>query len=302
MEELLSLPEIEDAHGRALRRLGRTPENGVELADALARELFADRSVPADVRRTVLRAIIGPTPGGLQALGWLARNDKLDPEAVQNYAGHLPIGTPLEDALGERESVEAVDSLLRGVDLPRLGRLGVCVRVLASPLITEGARPVVLRRILAGPWLTVGDRRTLVEWALGAEVVEEIAAGFAHAVPVAPAGLARAALVCLVEQGEDVAVVVRYALAHLASWAEPRPVLQGLLDLVERHGPDMQPPLRRQALDACRRQRHAPLRRRAYQLAARTEGEDFLREALRDTDGGVRSWALSRLTRGGGQE
>jgi len=91
--------------------------------------------------------------------------------------------------------------------------------------------------------------------------------------------------------------VVRSVIANLSGWADPRPILQGLLDLVDRNGADLQPALRRQALDLCRRQKEALLRRRAYQLAARTEAADFLGEALRDPDFGVRSWALSRLNR-----
>lgn len=303
MEDLLSLPHIDAVHRRALRRLGRSEEFDadsidIELVDAMARELHADRNVPTEVRKTVMRALVAPTPGGLQALGWLCRNDRVDPDAVLAFAGNLPVGPATEPALGEKESVEVVESVLKGCDLPRLGRLGVCVRLLASPLLSEAGRAAALKRILAGPWLNVGDRRTLVEWALGAEVLEEIAAGFSHSVPVAPAGLSRTALVCLVEQGEDLAVVVRYAIQHLPSWTEPKHVLQGLLDLVERHGPEMQAALRRQALDVCRRVSETVIRRRAYQLAARTESDEFLREALRDPDYGVRSWAMSRMNRG----
>lgn len=299
MEDLFSLPHIDGVHRRALRRLGR-PEDfdaesiDIDLVDAMARELHADRNVPADVRKTVMRALVAPTPGGLQALGWLCRNDRVDPDAVLAFAGNLPVGPADEPALGEKESVEVVESVLKGCELPRLGRLGVCVRFLASPLFSDAGRAAALRRILAGPWLTVGDRRTLVEWALGAEVLEEIAAGFAHQIPVAPASLSRTALVLLVDQGEDLAVVIRYAIQHLSSWTEPKHVLQGLLDLVERFGPDMQPALRKQALDVCRKVSETVVRRRAYQLAARTETDEFLRDALRDPDYGVRSWALSR--------
>lgn len=308
MEDLLSLPHIGAVHQRALRRLGRIDveeglgEVDLDLVDAMARELHADRNVPLEVRKTVMRALVAPTPGGLQALGWLCRNERVDPEAVMAFAGNLPVGEPDEGALGEREASEVVESVLKGVDLPRMGRLGVCVRFLASPLLNETGRAAALRRAVSGPWLNVGDRRTLVEWALGAEVADEINAAFSHAVPAAPPALARTALLCLVDQGEDLAVVVRYALANLGTWVDPRPILQGLMDLVERNGADMQPALRRQALDVCRKRSEALLRRRAYQLAARTEAPDFLREALRDSDFGVRSWALSRLNRPAGQE
>ena len=307
MDDLLSLPHMQTVHRRALRRLGRAeteegaPEIDLDLVDALARELCADRSVPPLVRREVMRALVAPTPGGLQALGWLCRNESVDPSAVMSYAANLPLGESDPEALGERESLEAVESVLRGMEATRSGRMGVCVRLLASTLLSEAGRAAGLRRLVTGPWLTPGDRRTLVEWAVGIEVADEVAATFSHTVPPAPPGLARAALVCLVDQGDDLSAVVRSVIANLAAWADPRPLLQGLLDLVERSGSEMQPALRRQALDLCRRQKEALLRRRAYQLAARTESADFLKEALRDTDFGVRSWAMSRLNRPEGQ-
>ncbi len=307
MEDLLTLPYMDIVHRRALRRLGRTEaaegsvEIDLDLVDAMARELYADRMAPAGVRREVMRALVAPSPGGLQALGWLCRNEPVDANAVMTYAANLPLGDSLPSALTERESVDAVESVMRSLEGSRTGRLGVAVHLLGSTLLSEPGRSAGLKRLVTGPWLTPGDRRTLVEWAVGLDVADEVAAGFAHSVPPAPPGLARTALTCLVDQGDDLASVVRSVIANLGNWADPRPILQGLLDLVDRNGTDMQPALRRQALDLCRRQKEALLRRRAYQLAARTEAPDFLREALRDPDFGVRSWALSRLNRPEGQ-
>ncbi len=303
MQDLLTQPHLQTVYNRALRRLGRTgsPEESSEidpeLLDALARELCADRRVPDGLRREVLRELVAPTPGGLLALGWLCRNQPVEASTALNFVANLPSGEPLAEALDAREAVEALESLMRAMEASRSGRLGLVVRLLGSTLLNEAARSAALKRVVGGPWLTPGDRRTLVEWALGLDVADEIAAGFTHSIPQAPAGLARTALPCLVDQGEDLAGVVRSVVANAASWADPRPLLQGLLDLLERSGPELQPALRRQALDLCRRHKEALLRRRAYQLAANTEGPDFLQEALRDPDFGVRSWALSRLNR-----
>lgn len=308
MQDLLTQPQLQTVYHRALRRLGRTgnPEDSGEVdqefLDVLAREMCADRRVPDGLRREVLRELVGPTPGGLQALAWLCRNQPMEPGVAMNFVAGLNAGDPTPDALAPREAVEALESLMRAMETSRSGRLEVVTRLLASPLFSETGRSAGLKRVVSGPWLTPGDRRTLVEWALGLDVVDEIAASFSHSIPQAPVSLARTALPCLVDQGEDLAGVVRSVVANATSWEDPRPLLQGLLDLIESNGAELQPALRRQALDLCRRHKEALLRRRAYQLAADTEGPDFLREALRDRDFGVRSWALSRLNRSNTQD
>ncbi len=307
MEDLLTLPYMDIVHRRALRRLGRTEDAEVaseidlDLVDAMARELHADRMAPAGVRREVMRALVAPSPGGLQALGWLCRHEPVEAQSVMTYAANLPLGEAVPSALTERESLEAVEAVMGTLEGARTGRLGVAVHLLASTLLGEAGRSACLKRLVTGPWLTPSDRRTLVEWAVGLDVADEVVSGFAHGVPPAPPALARTALTCLVDQGDDLSSVVRSVIANLSGWTDARPILQGLLDLVDRNGADLQPALRRQALDLCRRQKEALLRRRAYQLAARTESPDFLREALRDSDFGVRSWALSRLNRPDGQ-
>lgn len=301
MEDLLDLPGVQAVVVRVLRRRGREiPPEGLaldaELAEALTRELLAERTLTEEVRRRALQRVVGPDPAGLRALAWVVRKGRLEGEALMSWVARLPLGPSAPSALGEREAAEAVGELLRGVELPRVARVGLCVRVLASALIQEGARGPLLRACLAGPWFTPGDRRTLVEWAAGVEVVEDLVLGFSQGVPPAPVGLVRTALACMVEQGNELGTVVRYALTHLATWPDPRPVLMGLMDLLERFPSDLPVASRRQVLEVVRAHPEAALRRRAYQLAGSAGDSGLLREALRDADPTVRSWALSRLS------
>ncbi|HXE73721.1 MAG TPA: hypothetical protein VNO81_13750 [Candidatus Nitrosotenuis sp.] len=299
MEDLLALPQLEPAWRRVRRRFPEVKINGspladARLADALAREVHEDKTIPDPVRCQALRSLVGLGPGGLLALSWLARHDQVSPDDLLDYAALLTPGAPVDQALEEREAVEVTERLMSGVELPRLARLVLSVRLLACQLFSEAGRAAVLRRLLAGPWLVASDRRTLLEWALGADLGQGQAPALAD-LPEPPVSLLRPALVGLVQQGEEVGAVARYALANLGSWSDSRPAVQGLLDLVERHGAGLPPALRRQILDCALAQAEPALRRRAYQVGAAAEGESFLRAGLRDPDFGVRNWVLGRL-------
>lgn len=293
--------QLELVRRRAGRRLGRTGvgETGAydaQMLDAMARELYVDRVVGLDIKRSVFPGLFQVSPGGLLALAWLCRDEKTSKDLVSgeklaNFSRTLVCGAPLEDALNSQESVEVVESILRHGDLGKNGRAGICVRLLASTFLSTVGRSAALERIMTIPAMN-NERKTVFLWGMGLDVQAEIARGYAYEVPLAPASLARSAIMCLVACGEECSALVRHVLTDIDCWPDPQPVLQGILDVVEKRGDDMQAGVRRQALDVCVRRESAALRRRAYSLAVKTGNREFLQMALKDPDFSVRGWAL----------
>lgn len=299
MEELLSRSELERPVRRALRRFGQEELNDALLqnpifTDLLVQEIHAEPNLAPAVRAELYARLAGPGPGGIQALGWMVKSGLARAEVVLSFISRLPIGPPDEGALKEAETLEVADSLLPLEELRRPLRVAVALQLLSCSLLSPRGRTALLSKLLTASWMHPADRRAVLLWAIGMEVPEEVTAVF-NQVPPPPGELIRPALVGLTTQGEDVPVVLRMGMERLKSWEDPVQALHGLLDVLETSGTGIQGPIRRQVLDLAANHEQATVRRRAYSIGERLEGEGYMRMAVRDRDSSIRAWAVTRV-------
>ncbi len=299
MEELLSRSELERPVRRALRRFGQDElsdpllQNPV-FTDILVQEIHAEPNVAPQLRAELYARLAGPGPGGIQALGWMVKSGLARAEVVLSFVSRLPIGPPDEGALKESETLEVVDSLLPLEELRRPLRVAVALQLLSCSLLSQRGRAALMQKLLTASWMHPADRRAVLLWALGMEVPEEISGVF-NQVPPPPGELIRPALAGLVQVGEDVPVVLKLGLERLKSWEDPVQAVHGLLDVLENAGSGVQAPMRRQVLDAATNHEQAAVRRRAYTIGEKLEGEHYMRQAVRDKDSSIRAWAVTRV-------
>ena len=272
-------------------------EIDANFVDVLARELWADKAVPSEMRLELMRGFVQASPGGLLALAWVCSNDKVDVDFLLEYAGALPFGEPEAGSLGDAECEAVVDGILRVGDLEPVSRVGVCVRLLASVFMSASGRNAALKRVLTINTFSNKEKKIVFQWAMGLNIMEDMA-DFKFEVPQAPVALARAGVNCLVDSGEDAARVIRHVVTNIMCWDDSRSVLGGLLDLLGRGNADLQGSLntiRRQLLELCSSHSDASIRRRAYRMGTTLDNKDFLQKALKDSDFAVRMWAIGQL-------
>lgn len=299
MDELLSRSELERPLRRALRRFGQDElspnllQNPI-FTDHLVQEVHAEPNLAPALRAELYARLAGPGPGGIQALGWMVKSGLARAEVVLSFVSRLPLGPPDEGALKEAETLEVAESLLPLEELRRPLRVAVALQLLSCSLLSPRGRAALLQKLLTATWMHPGDRRTVLLWALGMEVPEEIGAVF-NQIPPPPGELIRPALAGLVALGEDVPAVLKLGLERLQSWDDPVQALHGLLDVLETHGAGLQGQIRRQVLDLATRHEQPAVRRRAYALGEKLEGEGYMRQAVRDSDSSIRAWAVTRV-------
>ncbi|MEW6282559.1 MAG: hypothetical protein AB1758_28375 [Candidatus Eremiobacterota bacterium] len=299
MEELLDRSELQRPLRRALRRFGQEQWDPALLhnplfSDLLVQEVHAEPNLLPRLRAELYAALAGPGPGGIQALGWMVKNGLARADVVLSFVSRLPIGMPDEGALREPETLEVAEALLTLEDLRRPLKVAVAIQLLSSSLLSPRGRSALLQRLLSATWMHASDRRSVLVWALGGELPEEVCAAFSQ-LPGPPGELIRPALTGLVAQGEDPTAVIRLGLERMGAWDDPIPGLMGLMDVLEGAGTAVQAALRRQLLDLAVRHELSSIRRRAYAIGEKLEGESFMRLAVRDADSSIRAWAVSRI-------
>lgn len=299
MEELLSKSELERPVRRALRRFGQDElsegvlQNPI-FTDLLVQEVHAEPNLAPALRAELYSRLAGPGPGGIQALGWMVKSGLARAEVVLSFVSRLPIGPPDEGALKETETLEVAESLLPLEELRRPLRVAVALQLLSCSLLSPRGRAALLQKLLTASWMHPADRRSVLLWALGTEVPEDVAAVFSQ-IPPPPSELVRPALMGLVSQGEDAPAVLRMGLERLATWEDPVHAVHGLLDVLESAGGSLQAPIRRQVLELASNHEQPTIRRRAYALGEKLEGEAYMRLAVRDPDSSIRAWAVTRV-------
>lgn len=299
MEELLTRGELERSIRRALRRFGQDELSETLLqnpifTDLLVQEIHAEPNLAPQLRAELYARLAGPGPGGIQALGWMVKSGLARAEVVLSFISRLPIGPPDEGALKEAETLEVADSLLPLEELRRPLRVAVALQLLSCSLLSPRGRAALLQKLLTASWMHPADRRAVLLWAVGMEVSEEVSGVF-NQVPPPPGELIRAALGGLVQVGEDVPAVLKLGMERLSSWEDPVQAVHGLLDVLENNGSGLQANIRRQVLDTATRHEQAAVRRRAYSIGEKLEGEHYMREAVRDRDSSIRAWAVTRV-------
>jgi len=260
----------------------------LEFCDRFLAELGENPHLEDPLRVEVYTQLLSAGPGGLRAFGWLVARGHAGPELVEEYLGCLKPGAPVAGALEEGPANEVAEALF-SVALPPAQQLVCAARLLASQSLGEGARQAIFRRILAGALVLPQVRSQLISWS-----TETLVPGIT--LPPAPPELFRAGTLARVQAGEAAELVLRQVLS-CPEQRVPDRISEVTLDLIDLYGNSVERSLRFRALEWCRQQPDSKVRRRAYQLAERSEGESFLRLGLRDQDFGVRSWVLARVTR-----
>ncbi len=299
---------------RTSLRLRRSSKRGVhgdqdplteqDCRDVLAREVYEARNIGDDVRRQILSQLIQVSPGGILAFAWLCVKagetitverirsfccEIANPETVMNLTREAS-----QEPLGVKDSLFCTEAILIKQELSRSDRICAMVCLMLSNCLSEEGRSAALEHSLEVKAFNSADRRVLCQWAMGLDVSDEISKGFLYEMPLPPAFLARMAIPCLVRIGEDATKVIRHILDNIECWNDTKPILQGVLDLMEmRERSEAQNSLRLRIYELCLASPDASLRRRAYSLGAITEGVGFLHRALKDKDLGVRNWAIS---------
>ncbi len=275
----------------ALRLRGThvTPEllQDLEYCDRFLAELAENSHIDDALRVEVYTQLLSPGPGGLRAFAWLVARGHAGPGLVVEYLSCQRPGTPGREALDEETAQEVAEALF-AVLLPEQQLVGAAT-LLASQSLGELARQGLFRRMLAGQLVGAEVSRQLVSWSTEAMVP-------GVTLPPAPPELFRAGTLARVQAGEAAELVLRQVLS-CPEQRVPDRISEVTLDLIDLYGNSVERSLRLKGLEWCRQQPDSKVRRRAYQLAERSEGESFLRLGLRDQDFGVRSWVLARVTR-----
>lgn len=289
-------PALRNPLMRTLERLGLSDCTDQHLADPrfldhLLREIHAEAWLPEPVRAEAYTAFLGSGPGGLQAFAWLVEHGHASLQLARDYVSCLPLGRPLNDALQEAAALEVAEGLLGlGSDTSPEQHAGLAACLLCARALGAAARKAVFRRLFSAPWFGTAQRRLVAGWAVGEDLPQEVYSQIGLILPDSPAELHGAGLLALVQLGEPPDEVAALGLAR------PDPDgLRGLLDLVDLFADRLSADLRHTILERARRQSSSSLRRRAYSLGGRLEGEGFLRLGLRDRDSAVRSWVLARF-------
>ena len=314
MDEIFNSASLQPIKRRTGMRLRRCAQSGAQAKiplteqdcrDVMAREVFEARNLADDLRFQVLRQLVQVSPGGVLASAWLCVNDGakvgldklrefalqlIDPQTVKNLTRDAS-----REPLAKVQALYAFSALISHPDFSRLDRLCMTVCLLLSDCFSEEARSAMLERTLELRVFNSADRRILCQWGMGLDVEDEISKGFLREMPLPPTFLARKAITCLVRVGEDATKVVRHILDNIECWADTKPLLQGVLDIIEftsQRGEAQTLP-RQRIYELCIANPEASLRRRAYVLASATEGDELMRRALHDKDLGVRNWAMA---------
>lgn len=260
----------------------------LEFCDRFLAELAENPHLEDSLRVEVYTQLLSPGPGGLRAFAWLVARGHAGPELVVEYLSCQKPGAPTTGALDEGPANGVAEALF-AVCLSPAQQLACAAQLLASQSLAEVSRLTLFRRMLAGALVAPEVRGQLVSWSTEATVPGVV-------LPPAPPELFRAGTLARVQGGEAAELVLRQVLS-CPEQRVPDRISEVTLDLIDLYGNSVERSLRFKALDWCRQQPDSKVRRRAYQLAERSEGESFLRLGLRDQDFGVRSWVLARVTR-----
>ena len=265
--------------------------------DVLARELYHDARISIEECAPLMRELVQPSPGGLLALAWLCRLGQINPDVLMSFSLGLICGEPFPEALDEKDAVDVFERMTQGVQLPAGVRCVISFYLLATSFISAKGRKECLARVMTLPAFMHSEREVIVQWAMGFEPnMANVGVSAADvSLPLVPMALSRLAVGYLVDLGYPATDCIRHIIKNIDGWEDKRYVLNGMLDLLDRSTQDIQSSTRRQAFDVCLTSDDPALRRRVYRIAARTESKDFLKQATKDSDASVRTWAVSML-------
>jgi len=287
-----------------------------DFRDVLAREIFKSARLHDDIRRQAFCDLVQVSPGGILAMAWLceAAGNIVTVDKIKSFASEISDSDTIlnltreasKECLDKGQCIFCADAMLSRAELNRHERIDTVICLLISNCLSEEGRNAILEHTLEMRCFTAADRRIIYQWAMGLNVADEVARGFLKQMPASPSFLARIAIVCMVRVGEEATKVVNHILQNIDGFIDTRPILHGLLDLIEmrsrdykdrefRVGADPNIMFRQRVFELCVANENAALRRRAYTIAARTEEKNFLRQALEDKDLEVRIWALNYI-------
>lgn len=249
--------------------------DNADFADGVLQGLDDAPTVPFELRKEATAALLGPGPGGLLACSWLRRHGLLELTQLEEFIALLPPGAPRPDALGESRWSELQNEW---IDLS----LSSWPRLLASASLSARARAASLAALTRE--LPTASASRLAHWACRNDRNDP-------EWPEAPAELSRLGFLECVRLGEPPGQTLEEALARPADAGAG----QAALELMERYNAEIPPHDLEVGLQKLRGSGTSSLRRRAYGLLERLQGERWIHEGLRDRDAGVRSWALQRL-------
>lgn len=267
----LDHPGVQQALNECSRRWGkpRFQEDLLHNLDFCEELLLSleGQPLPCQTRQELYAALIGPGPAGLRAFAWMLQQQLLDATTARAYLDCLQPGPPRVGALEAEEVAPLVEHLQ-----PLLPEQPWAQRLLGSNALSLKARRWWLREFLSRP----GESSlALSRWALAAE---------------APRELQREAMQLAIANGRSPAHLLEELLDP------PSPLI---LELVEHYPDELPPHLRLRAMMAFRNSSNSAWRRRAFQLLEKHEGPDWVHQGLRDSDAGVRNWAMQQRKHGG---
>ncbi|MBQ7503054.1 hypothetical protein IJT93_10185 [bacterium] len=324
MDEVFNLEVLQRIKRNAIKRLRRNSGGDnldiepteQDYRDILAREIFKAGNLNDEIRRQAFLNLVQVSPGGILAMAWLCEeaSDIITVDKIKSFASEISDSNTVlnltravsKEGLDEAQCIFCADALLSRDELSRDERIDIIICLLISNCLSEEGRNAILAHTLEMRCFTAAERRILYQWAIGMDVKSYVACGFLKTMPYPPSFLARIAIVSLVRIGDDALKIVNHILNYIDSWIDTRSILHGLLDLIEmrsrdsrerefRAGSDPNILFRQRVFELCVASESASLRRRAYTIAAKTEGRDFLRQALKDKDLEVRIWALNYI-------
>lgn len=168
MNIVQEFPALRAALSRALVASGRALDDQLwqdeAFTDVFTREVYREPSLPDVVRTEVYSSFIGPGPGGVLAAGWLAENELLDQELIEEFLFCLPLGPYVAGALDPFEALEAAEGLFEGGWVRR--RPLLVAHLLSSRALQDRSRQALLHRVYRAPWAGRELRQTLTDWAL----------------------------------------------------------------------------------------------------------------------------------------
>ncbi|MCA9795579.1 MAG: hypothetical protein KC910_27415 [Candidatus Eremiobacteraeota bacterium] len=213
MNIVQEFPDLRAPLSRALVASGRALDDRLwqdeAFTDLFTREVHRQADLSDETRTEVYSSFIGPGPGGVLAAGWLAENDLLDEELLEEFLFCLPLGPYVAGALDPLETLEAAEGLFAGGWVRQ--RPMLVAHLLSARVLQDRSRQALLHRVYRAPWAGRELRQTLTDWALFCQSDE--LEGF----PAPHSALFSPALVGSVMLGRPLNEVVRVA--------ESRPVL-----------------------------------------------------------------------------
>lgn len=317
MDDIFNHASLQPVKNRAtmrLRRCARTAPASAgavqfteqDCSDVLAREIFETRNLNDEVRRQALSQLIQVSPGGILAMSWLCFNSMklISTENLFKFAKEIsnPDTVMNLTCSASREPLEAeqciycAEAFLCNPDLPRADRTNLIICLLLSNCLSENGRSRVLEHVMDMRAFTTSERSTLAQWAMGLDVGSTVSQGFLGSMPLPPAFLARQGISCMVRY-QSAADVISHVMKNFDCWNDTRPLLQGILDVIENQPSDVVTLPHTSIFECCIASEDPRLRRRAYTLAEATESAEFMHRALHDSDLGVRSWAIRHVAR-----